>query len=79
MFSQLLDFLPCLRIQKCVARYEGDHKVQKFSCYDQFIAMAFAQLTQCDSLRDIETCLQSIGKKALSHAVRPQGDKIHSC
>src|SRR6267378_4195032 len=44
-------------------RYRGDHKVQNFSCRDQFLSMAFAQLTYRESLRDIETCLQSIGSK----------------
>src|SRR6266851_496740 len=47
----------------CVSRYRGDHKVQNFSCRDQFLSMAFAQLTYRESLRDIEACLQSIGSK----------------
>ena len=63
VFSQLLDFLPAYEFQKCVSRYRGDHKVQNFSCRDQFLSMAFAQLTYRESLRDIETCLQSIGSK----------------
>src|SRR4029077_2999497 len=63
VFSQLLDFLPAYEFQKCVSRYRGDHKVQNFSCRDQFISMAFAQLTYRESLRDIETCLQSVGSK----------------
>src|SRR3974390_229616 len=63
VFSQLLDFLPAYEFQKCVSRYRGDHKVQNFSCRDQFFSMAFAQLTYRESLRDIETCLQSIGSK----------------
>src|SRR5436309_7269343 len=58
-----MDFLPAYEFQKCVSRYRGDHKVQNFSCRDQFLAMAFAQLTYRESLRDIETCLQSIGSK----------------
>jgi len=44
---------------KCVARYKGQYKVQKFSCYDQFLCMAFAQLTYRESLRDIETVLRA--------------------
>src|SRR5258708_37006084 len=56
-------FLPAYEFQKCVSRYRGDHKVQNFSCRDQFLSMAFAQLTYRESLRDIETCLQSIGSK----------------
>src|SRR5437588_6711874 len=63
VFSQLMDFLPAYEFQKCVSRYRGDHKVQNFSCRDQFLSMAFAQLTYRESLRDIETCLQSIGNK----------------
>jgi hypothetical protein len=63
VFSQLLDFLPAYEFQKCVSRYRGDHKVQNFSCRDQFLSMAFAQLTYRESLRDIETCLQSVGSK----------------
>src|SRR5258706_4661334 len=62
-FSQLMVFLPAYDFQKCVSRYRGDHKVQNFSCRDQFLSMAFAQLTYRESLRDIETCLQSIGSK----------------
>jgi len=58
-----MDFLPAYEFQKCVSRYRGDHKVQNFSCRDQFLSMAFAQLTYRQSLRDIETCLQSIGSK----------------
>jgi hypothetical protein len=63
IFSQLMDFLPAYEFQKCVSRYRGDHKVQNFSCRDQFLSMAFAQLTYRESLRDIETCLQSIGSE----------------
>src|SRR5437660_5498117 len=58
-----MDFLPAYEFQKCVSRYRGHHKVQNFSCRDQFLSMAFAQLTYRESLRDIETCLQSIGSK----------------
>src|SRR5439155_908945 len=58
-----MDFLPAYEFQKCVSRYRGDHKVQNFSCRDQVLSMAFAQLTYRESLRDIETCLQSIGSK----------------
>ena len=58
-----MDFLPAYELQKCVSRYRGDHRVQNFSCRDQFLSMAFAQLTYRESLRDIETCLQSIGSK----------------
>jgi hypothetical protein len=50
-----MDFLPANEFQKCVSRYRGDHNVQNFSCRDQFLSMAFAQLAYRESLRDIET------------------------
>jgi len=59
VFSQLMDQLPYYEFQKCVARYRGDYQQKKFSCWDQFLSMAFAQLTYRESLRDIETCLRS--------------------
>src|SRR3989440_9742580 len=58
-----MDFLPAYEFKKLLSRYRGDHKVQTFSCRDQFLSMAFAQLTYRESLRDIETCLPSIGSK----------------
>jgi hypothetical protein len=63
VFSQLIEQLPNKEFQKCVNRYRGDHYVKKFSCWDQFLSMAFAQLTYRDGLRDIESCLQSVGSK----------------
>jgi hypothetical protein len=63
VFSQLIEQLPNNEFQKCVNRYRGDHYVKKFSCWDQFLSMAFAQLTYRDGLRDIESCLQSVGSK----------------
>ena len=63
IFSQVTDFLPLYEFRKCVRRYHGDYKVKSFSCMDQFLSMAFAQLTYRESLRDIETCLRSIKKK----------------
>ncbi len=63
VFAQLLDHLPSYEFQKCVARYEGDSHLRGFSCLDQFLAMAFAQLTYRESLRDIEACLRSISAK----------------
>src|SRR5207245_9500913 len=63
IFSQLIQYLPNKEFQKCVSRYRGDHYVKKFSCWDQFLSMAFAQLTYRDGLRDIESCLQSVGSK----------------
>ncbi len=63
VFSQLMDQLPSYEFQKCVARYRGDYQQKKFSCWDQFLCMAFAQLTYRESLRDIEACLRSLGAK----------------
>jgi hypothetical protein len=62
-----MDFLPKHEFNKCVARYGGNYWIKKFSCYDQYLCMAFAQLTYRESLRDIETCLRAMGKK-LYHA-----------
>lgn len=67
IFSQLMDFLPAHEFNRCVRRYRGNHKVRRFSCRDQFLCMAFAQLTARESLRDIETCLRSM-KHKLFHA-----------
>ena len=63
VFSQLMDHLPTYEFQKCVSRYAGDYRSRSLSCRDQFLAMAFAQLTYRESLRDIETCLRSISSK----------------
>src|SRR5260370_7335746 len=63
VFSQLMDYLPNYEFQKCVSRYSGDYRSRNLSCREQFFAMAFAQLTYPESLRDIETCLGSIGSK----------------
>ena len=67
LFSQLMDFLPTHAFNRCVGRYRGDHRVRRFSCRDQFLCMAFAQLTYRESLRDIETCLRAFRHK-LYHA-----------
>lgn len=55
IFSQIMDFLPLHEFRKCVRRYHGDFKVKSFSCFDQFLCLAFAQLTYRESLRDIES------------------------
>ena len=67
VFSQLIDFLPKYQFNKCVRLYRGNNRVRRFSCLDQFLCMAFAQLTYRESLRDIETCLRSMQSK-LYHA-----------
>ena len=63
VFAQLMNYLPMHEFRKCVERYQGNYKVRKFSCLDQFLCMAFAQLTYRESLRDIETCLRVMQTK----------------
>jgi hypothetical protein len=63
VFSQLIQHLPEKEFQKCVARYNGDSNFRGFSCWDQLLAMAFAQLTYRESLRDIESCLRALQSK----------------
>jgi len=58
-----MEHLPRYEFQKCVSRYHGDHQQKRFSCWDQFLAMGFAQFTYRESLRDIEACLSSVGGK----------------
>lgn len=67
VFAQLMDHLPRYEFQKCVGRYHGEYQQKSFSCWDQFLAMAFAQFTYRESLRDIEACLRSMSGK-LYHA-----------
>ena len=67
LFAQLMDFLPRRDFDRCVRKYKGNYRTRKFSCFDQFLCMAFAQLTYRTSLRDIEICLNSI-KPKLYHA-----------
>jgi len=67
VFAQLMDFIAKRDFNECVARYQGNYRVREFSCRDQFLAMAFAQLTYRQSLRDIETCLNAVPTK-LYHA-----------
>jgi len=70
IFSQILDFLPRYEFNKCVQRYQGNYRTRKFSCYDQFLCMAFAQLTYRESLRDIETCLRALQPKLYHAGIR---------
>lgn len=70
VFAQLIDYLPSKEFQKCVARYEGDSHFRGFSCWDQLLAMSFAQLTYRESLRDIEACLRSLGGKLYHMGLR---------
>ena len=63
VFAQLMEHLPLSTFRRCVQRYAGDHKVKSFSCLDQFLCMAFAQLTYRESLRDIEACMRAQASK----------------
>ena len=63
VFSQLISFLPDREFRRCVERYQGDIRLRGFSCWDQYLSMAFAQLTYRESLRDIEACLRSMQGK----------------
>jgi len=67
VFAQLVEFLPRHDFNACVRRYDGDRRLRGFSCRDQFLCLAFAQLTFRESLRDIETCLRAVEPK-LYHA-----------
>jgi len=70
VFSQIMSFLPLDEFRKCVQRYRGNFKVRQFSCFDQFLCMAFAQLTYRESLRDIEACLRSMSNKLYHMGIR---------
>ena len=59
IFAQLMDFIPAYEFRKCVERYNGNYKIITFSCWDQYLCMAFAQLTYRESLRDIQACLRA--------------------
>ena len=63
VFSQILDFIPKHQFRVCVNRYNGNYRTKSFSCFDQYLTMAFAQLTYRDSLRDVETCLRALEDK----------------
>jgi len=70
VFSQIMDFLPLHQFRKCVRRYRGDYRVRSFSCLDQYLCMAFAQLTGRESLRDIEVCLRAFRSKLYHMGIR---------
>ena len=63
IFSQVMDFLPKPKFRQCVNRYKGNYRVRSFTCFSQFMCMAFAQLTYRESLRDIECCLRAMQEK----------------
>ena len=70
IFSQVIDFLPKKKFRQCVNRYNGNYRVRSFTCYDQFLCMAFAQLTYRESLRDIECCLRAMREKLYHMGIR---------
>ena len=70
VFAQLMQHLPLTTFRRCVARYQGEHKVKTFSCLDQYLCMAFAQLTYRESLRDIEACLRAQASKRYHMGLR---------
>ena len=91
IFAQLMDLLPLVEFRRCVERYDGDYKIQSFSCLDQFLCLAYAQLASRESLRDIETCLRAharqlyhmgfrggISRNNLAHANRQRDWRIYA-
>ena len=73
VFSQLMALLPLQAFRKCVQRYRGDCYIKNFSCRDQFLVMAFAQLTFWESLRDIQSCLRAVPSKRYHPGHRQSG------
>ena len=70
VFAQLVDFLPLHTFRRCVARYPSSYPTKTFSHLDQYLCMAFAQLTFRESLRDIEVCLRAQGTKLYHLGIR---------
>jgi len=70
VFAQIMAFLPMHEFRKCVRRYRGDYKVKRFSCLDQFLCLAFAQVTYRESLRDIVSCLRTMKNRLYHMGIR---------
>src|SRR5271168_5350657 len=70
IFAQLTEYLPLTTFRRCVARYDGEHKIKRFTCLEQFLCLAFAQLTYRESLRDIEACLRAHREKLYHMGIR---------
>jgi Domain of unknown function (DUF4372)/Transposase DDE domain len=70
VFAQLMDFLPLHAFRRCVARYPSNYRTKTFSHLDQYLCMAFAQLTFRESLRDIEVCLRAHESKLYHLGIR---------
>ena len=75
VFAQLIEHLPIHVFRRCVRRYKGNYRLRKFSCWDQFLCMAFAQVTYRESLRDIQSCLRSVGTQLLGLGIRGKVSK----
>ncbi|MDO8336213.1 MAG: IS4 family transposase [Candidatus Saccharibacteria bacterium] len=75
VFSQVMDFMPMHTFRRCVTRYQGDFKVISFTCLDQYLCMAFAQITYRESLRDIEACLRAQNRKVYHMGIRGKVSK----
>ena len=71
VFAQLMQHLPLTTFRRCVARYNGEYRIQQFSCLDQYLCLAFAQLTWRESLRDIEACLRGNSVSAVRSPATP--------
>src|SRR5205823_4447834 len=76
VFAQLTDLIHPEQFRRCVRRYNGDYKIKTFSCWNQFLCMAFGQLTFRESLRDVETCLRSRQDQLYHLGIR--GEVSHS-
>ena len=75
IFSQLMEHLPKHKFDQCVERYKGNYKTRDFSCWNQFLAMSFGQLTYRESLRDIETCLRAVQNKLYHMGIKSKISK----
>ncbi len=70
IFAQLMAHASRFALDRCIRRYRGNHRVRRFSCRDQFLVMAFAQLTYRESLRDIEACLGALPERLYHMGIR---------
>ena len=70
VFAELMSHVSQHKFQTCVARYDGDYKSSRFSCWDQYLCLAFAQLTYRESLRDIEACLRAVQSRLYHLGIR---------
>ena len=78
IFSQIMDYLPAYEFRQCVERYSGNYKIKSFSCWDQFLSMAFAQFTYRESLRDIQACLRAAKQKTYHMGIRGKDFPQHT-